>query len=503
MNILLTILLVILGIVAVLFFFGFTIFIHEFGHFLAGKLLGLKAPIFSIGFGPSIFKKKFGETEFRISVIPLGGYVSLPELDPTGMEIIQGDGKEKVEEVKPAIWWKRIIVAAAGPLGNVLFAIVLAYIVAACPVQSNVPKEVRLPQGGYTIGYVEPNTDVAESGLRAGDVVHEVNGRSVEIFSEFMQEVHLGSVDGYATVCVSNMFDGAEACLRVPVEKLEGEKYFSIKHTLPAQILILKSVFTNSPAESVGLKEMDYIFMANGKRIISGEVLSALIEKGDSINFTVYRDGNFIDLTVTPEYNEEHKRNLIGISYGYAIDNVKSWTKYRKPWDQLKGDAQSIFRILDSLFTPKEKGEASRTAGALGGPISIITVMWFNVVSGFVSFLAFIRFLNINLAILNLLPIPILDGGHIIFALWRGIFGRELPEKVITILCNGFAMLLIAFFIFVSCNDVINVKDVFFSKNEPAEEQAQPDPIEEPVDNSSEKELSENEEYVEVIEEGE
>jgi regulator of sigma E protease len=108
--------------------------------------------------------------------------------------------------------------------------------------------------------------------------------------------------------------------------------------------------------------------------------------------------------------------------------------------------------------------------------------MWFNVVSGFVSFLAFIRFLNINLAILNLLPIPILDGGHIIFALWRGIFGRELPKKVITILCNGFAMLLIAFFIFVSCKDVINVKDVFFSNKESTEEQAQPDPVEEPVE---------------------
>ena len=119
------ILLFIVGIIAVLFFFGFTIFIHEFGHFLAGRIFGLKAPIFSIGFGPCLWKKTIKGTEFRISVIPLGGYVSLPELDPTGMEIIQGDGKEKVEEVKPAIWWKRIIVAAAGPLGNVLFAIVL------------------------------------------------------------------------------------------------------------------------------------------------------------------------------------------------------------------------------------------------------------------------------------------------------------------------------------------------------------------------------------------
>lgn len=460
---------IILSIIVIIFFFSFTIFIHEFGHFIAARYFGLKAPIFSIGFGPCLWKKTIKGTEFRISLIPLGGFVSLPELDPTGMEVIQGDGDQKEESVTPASWWKRIIVAIAGPLGNILFAIVLAFIVAAFPKQSNIPEPIRLPQGGYTIGYVEPNTDVAQSGLRAGDVVHEVNGRHVEISSDFLQEVHLGSFNGHATVCVSNMYDAAEACLRVPVEKLDGEKYFSIKHIYAAEILVINGVVTNSPAESAGFKGNDYLFNANGERLISSKKLSELVEKGDPINFTVYRDGNFIDLTVTPEYNEEHQRNLIGISYGYAVDGVRPWTKYHKPWDQLKGDSQSIFRILGSLITPKEKGEASRTAGALGGPISIFTVMWFNVLSGFVSFLAFIRFLNINLAILNLLPIPILDGGHVVFALWRGIFRRELPPKVITIICNIFAILLIGFFIFVSCNDVRNVYGMFKSSDKESE----------------------------------
>lgn len=477
---LIKILLIILGIIAVVFFFGLTIFIHEFGHFIAGKLLGLKAPIFSIGFGPSLLKKKIGDTEFRISLIPLGGYVSLPELDPTGMELIQGDGDQKTEELKPAIWWKRIIVAFAGPLGNIILAVVLAFIISACPRYSNIPEQVRFASSGYVVGYVDEESAAAEAGIRPGDIIHEVNGRKVVDYNDFVQEVHLGSLDGYATVCLSNLYDSAEACLRVPVEMPEGQKYYSIEGIKQAANLVIGSVMTNSPAAMAGFKEKDYLVECDGVRLLSSEQLSSCINNTDGeIDATVFRDGEFIDLKVTPEYNEKEQRKIIGISYGYAVDFVRPWDRYRKPIDQLKGDAGSIFRILDSLFTPKTKGEASRTASALGGPISIFTVMWFNIASGFVSFLAFIRFLNINLAILNLLPIPILDGGHIIFALWRGIFGRELPAKVITIVCNLFATLLICFFVFVSCNDVLNLTRLFGGKSD--EEKAEEKPVTEEV----------------------
>lgn len=473
MSILINILLIILGIIAVVFFFGFTIFIHEFGHFIAGKLLGLKAPIFSIGFGPCLWKKQIDETEFRISLIPLGGYVSLPELDPTGMELIQGDGDQKEEAVTPAVWWKRIIVAFAGPFGNILFAIILALFISVFPKHSNVPEEIRFSSDGVVVGYVEEDSDAAAAGLRVGDVIHEVNDRSVEIYSDFVQEVHLGSFNGYATVCVSNMIDGVEACLRVPVSKPEGEKYYSVPGFYLAANLVIGSVVTNSPAESAGIMVNDYIVKCNGERLFSSAKLTDSIKEFDSIDLTLFRDGKFVDVTVIPEFDEKEGRKLIGISYSYAADSVRSWNKYRNPIDQLKGDASSIFRILDSLFTPKEKGEASRTAGALGGPISIVTVMWFNVLSGFVSFIAFIRFLNINLAILNLLPIPILDGGHIMFALWRGIFRRELPAKVITIVCNLFAILLIAFFVFVSCNDVGAIYKMFKSNDSASTEEVE------------------------------
>lgn len=470
----------ILVVLIVLFFFGFTIFIHEFGHFIAGRLLGLKAPIFSIGFGPCLWKKKFKNTEFRISLIPLGGYVSLPELDPTGMEMIQGDADQKKESLKPAVWWKRIIVAFAGPFGNILFAGVLALIVYAFyPSQDFFPKEIQFPNNGVTIGYVEPNSEAANMGLCAGDIVYKINDRDVEIPYEFTQEIHLGSRADendssatnqfYSIICVSsNLLDTAtssnasEKCLKVPVVK--GEKYYKIDGVELAENVMITSVVTNSPAEKVGLKVGDYVVKGNGTRIISTEYFTNFVATAtNEIDLTIFRDDKFIDFTVKPE------DNIIGVSLYGVSEGVLPWMKYRKPLDQLKGDASSIFRILDSLFIPKQKGESSRTANALGGPISIVTVMWLNVLSGFISFLAFIRYLNLNLAILNLLPIPILDGGHIIFALWRGIFRRELPAKVITIICNLFAVLIIGFFVFVSCNDVGNVYSMFASNddNEP------------------------------------
>jgi len=152
--------------IAVLLLFGFTIFIHELGHFLAARLCGLVVDTFSLGFGPAIWKRRIQGTEYKICWIPLGGYVALPQLDPTGMQTIQGGGDEPpLRNLEPAAWWKRIIVSVCGPLGNVVFGFVLALVIWAVP--PKVEDDMKFP--GAVVGVVEAGSPAQAAGFRIGD----------------------------------------------------------------------------------------------------------------------------------------------------------------------------------------------------------------------------------------------------------------------------------------------------------------------------------------------
>ena len=131
------------------------------------------------------------------------------------------------------------------------------------------------------------------------------------------------------------------------------------------------------------------------------------------------------------------------------------------PGAQLEGDAKSIWRVLGPLVGKAHKGERGRIGKALGGPVTILSSMWLWFLTSFTATLAFVRFLNVNLAIINLLPIPVLDGGHIVFALWRGLTGRELPPRVIERLVGFFTILILILFAWLSLHDVWNLSRLF------------------------------------------
>jgi regulator of sigma E protease len=149
---------------------------------------------------------------------------------------------------------------------------------------------------------------------------------------------------------------------------------------------------------------------------------------------------------------------VVGFHPAMYVVSVPMWMQYRHPLDQIKGDVASVKRVLVALGTRKQ---VAKVGTALSGPIMIVSSLWLTVLSGIAGTLCFVRFLNINLAILNLLPLPVLDGGHIVFALWRGVFRREIPAKVVNALVNVFAVLLIGVFIFVSFRDVWSLNRIF------------------------------------------
>ena len=356
----------VLAIAACILLFSFAIFIHEFGHFLAARWRGLKVDAFSIGFGPVLWRKMFRGVEWRISVIPFGGYVSIPDVDPEGTAKVQGTADRKEDDNAADVGkWKSatpidsIIVAVAGPLGNVVLAVVLAFALAAIP-------GAKFGEMLAVIGEVPPEGPAHEAGVKAGDRVLSVGGVKVRTWTEMQTEIQ-----------------------------------------------------------------------------ISG---------GSQVEFVVDRGGVETKLSVKPM---RHKAS--GAYYILAFsttNNVRAaaWMPSRNPLKQLQWDTMSIARVLKALVTPKESKAAAQ---ALGGPVMIAEGLYRQVRNDVWDALGFLRFLCVNLAILNLLPIPVLDGSIVMFSLFALLFGRRPNEKFVNAVTQVFMYLLIATMLFLVYRDTV------------------------------------------------
>ena len=353
------ILVTVLYIIACVLLFALAILIHEFGHFIVALKLGLRVEAFSIGFGTALWKRKINGVEYRISAIPLGGYVSIPDVDPEGTKVLEGaggaSGGQQADDNKKKVRipaWKEILVAVAGPAMNIVLAVVIAVLLACVPGA----KFGELPA---EIGGVIPDGPAAKAGLKSGDVVVSVGGRKVDTWTEMQTEVQIA-----------------------------------------------------------------------GGKTVEFEVLNFGGSECDAEARTLF---------VTPERDE-----VTGAWYIMAISvtNVTgavAWMPDRNPLKQLAWDAGSIFRVLKGLVTPKE---AAATSAALGGPVMIAEGLYRQVRRDPWDGLGFLRFLNVNLAVLNLLPIPVLDGGLIMFALFALVFRRRIPDFIVKWLSLGFMAIL-------------------------------------------------------------
>ena len=323
----------VLYIFACVLLFALAILIHEFGHFIVARKLGLRVEAFSIGFGPVLWKKTVNGVEYRISALPLGGYVSIPDIDPEGTKALEGGSADNRTERIPA--WKEISVAVAGPAMNVALAVVLAVGLSMVP-------SAKFGELLAEIGSIPDDGPASRAGMKAGDMVVSVGGNPVRTWSEMQTEVQIA-----------------------------------------------------------GGRETDF----------------------------VVRRGNAVEtLKITPERNE-----ITGAWYIMALSvtnttGAAAWMPARNPLRQLAWDAGSIFRVLKGLVTPKE---AKATAGALGGPVMIAEGLYRQIRRDPWDGLGFLRFLNVNLAILNLLPIPVLDGGLILFSLFALVFRRRVPDFIV------------------------------------------------------------------------
>jgi len=466
-----------LDVVILVLFFSFAVFVHEFGHFIAAVKLGFKVNVFSIGFGPALFKWERNGIVYKFSVVPFGGYVALPQLDPTGMEKIQGenadDGEEpeEVEQIEDIAAWKKIIVAVAGPLGNIIFAVILAFIIYWVPT-----KDLDETSSDCVIGYIDESAPVSEVGIKKGDLILAVNGEYIKNWYD-VSMVSLLSQSTTAVVRVSS--EGVIKEFDVPLTMTSMGEYLLVG-LAPDAACVVGDVMEGGSAASAGLQSGDIIQSFNNIVVDDGNRFIDMVAErpGMETDIVIIRSGKDMTFKVTPAMNETIGRAVIGISMGTFGHQPMPWMMYKKPSAQLKSDASSILRILRALVTPKESGKAAK---GLGGPVMIFVTLWFAIQESFLNAVGFLRFLNVNLAILNLLPIPVLDGGHIVFALYEITFKRKPSPKFVNIIVNFFAILLIGAFITLTFRDTFRMKKAFWhgDKNATVEEVEQVDQAEE------------------------
>lgn len=439
-----------IAVVALLF--GITVFVHEFGHFLAARLCGLVVDAFSIGFGPAIWQRKHKGVTYKIGCIPFGGYVALPQLDPSGTAMVQGsesgaapgEGEpgdvEPRRHLPPITPWRRIVVSAAGAAGNILLAILLAVAVWI------IGKPATPAEKSATVGYVDTQSLAYQAGLRIGDEILSVNGEEVASWIDF-----LIACSRYPEISLMVRRGETQMDMTIGTEKgLFGEQ--TLKGVDGRSLCMVLSTEPGMSAERAGIMRGDIITEFNGTEIISRAQLIALVgeRKGQTSSIKVRRNNEFVTASVTPDYDPKQDQVRIGVQFN-VTDVEFDEIVHPTPWSQLKAHATAIFRSLAALATP---GQAGPTARAIGGPVAILINYYYIVRVSLMVAVWFTCFLNVNLAILNVLPIPVLDGGHMLFAVWEMITRRPAHAKVVTWVTNAFAVMLITLFVFLTGRDL-------------------------------------------------
>ena len=437
-----------------LFCLGFSIFIHELGHFLAAKKRGLIADRFSIGFGPRLFGlHKYG-TYFRVSLLPLGGYVSLPQLAYMGR--LEGAEDTECSTLPPISYADKMIVAVMGAVCNLILAFILSLLL------WGVGREIiKTTEVGY-IAETVINTDkqtvvgpAQAAGIQKGDTILSVDGQAIGNWMQYQNALMTSTgrtQDGRAVIELGIVRDGASLTLTAYPETVstEGIRHLGIypisdRNAAP-MIVYLES---DMPGLAAGLQTGDRILELDGERVISSGFLSTyLANHGDrSIAITVERDGDTIVIPVQPRIKAGEQLPRFGFAYDYPF---KTERVHYNPAEQMLQFANTMRQTLYALI----HRDSDVKVRNMSGPVGIVHGLSTMARYGWVDLIWFLALINVNLALFNLLPIPVLDGGHMLFATIAKLIGRPLPRKLMERVQFAFVLLLLAFVAYVSFFDI-------------------------------------------------
>jgi regulator of sigma E protease len=471
---------------------GIIIVIHELGHFLVAKFFKIKVETFSVGFGPRLFGFRKGETDYRISAFPLGGYVKMAGETP--MDTLTGEAYEFLSKPK----WQRFLVAAAGPAMNIILAIGL--IAGLYMYGTDVPEFLI---GQAVINVVDPGSPADKAGIKPGDQIVSFDGHEKPDWQDVQNTVITSPGRAIPIVIDRN---GKRLELTVTPER-KGREEAGDVGMFPYYRQIVQDVQPHSPALAAGLRPGDEIVRVNGIDIrANGRTLPQILQQITDKTFpiTVLRGQNAaepaktsepekrgiissawngllrffgrnkpaldvrapaaadanriasdqrkeVELVVTPELRDGRKMIGIGLQYPSVHIKLGPVAAFQKSIESNKENAVLIFQVIGRLV----KREAS--VKQLDGPISIISYSGQAYQAGFVTLFTFMALISLNLGILNIMPIPILDGGVILLLVIESLLGRDLSLRMKERIVQASVVFILMVMVIVLYNDVVKL----------------------------------------------
>ncbi|MHB1023466.1 MAG: RIP metalloprotease RseP [Acidobacteriaceae bacterium] len=447
------------SIISMLVVLGIMVLVHEFGHFAVAKLCGVRVEVFSIGFGKRLFGFKRGDTDYRLSLLPLGGYVKMTGETPG--EATTGDAGEFTAHPR----WQRVLIALAGPFANFILALGLMTLVYM------VHNEVELYRNGpAVVDYVSHDAPATATGMHSGDTI--VHFDTVE--NPTWEQVHIRSLLNLnQPVKFSYVHDGQRTNTTMVVVSKGNPDDFDLSNLglvpeMQATPLRVVALEPGMPAQAAGLKSNDRIVSADGLKLHSVPALLAFLQdqKGTPVTLDVLRDNASVTLHITPKIadaGDGQKAYRLGFSAEPPPIEVQ-----RLPFPQAFNSAVNfnvksstlIMEVLHRMFTRQV------SVRSLSGPIGIAEQTGLAVtMPGWMPLAQLMAVISLNLGIFNLLPIPILDGGLIVLLAVESLLRRDLNQELKERIYQAAFVCLLLFAAFVMFNDITKLP--LFSKLKP------------------------------------
>jgi regulator of sigma E protease len=440
---------------------GILVFIHEFGHFAAAKLSGMRVDVFAIGFGKRLFgwnkktgfnfgelPKEFdgeGNTDYRLSMLPLGGYVKIAGMIDESFDASFADKEPQPYEFRAKPMWQKVFVITAGVLMNLLLAWIIFWggnFFQGKPVTKTT-----------TLGYIEQGSIVDSLGLKHNDKIISINNVDVNYWEDVRAEFFINTLGEDINVTVKR--DGIKKTIFIPRSVIpDDETQFNF--LLPQGTrAVVTAIMEDSPALKAGLEANDVFHQIYNIRVYSHQQVTKIIKgnPGAELPIVILRGSDTLSFSVTPGED-----GMIGIGIGDRFTGESYYKtseffeSFYLGWLDIVKMTDLTFNMLGKVFTGKiEFGKA------FGGPVKIAQYAAKTADSGMSSFLYFLALLSLSLAILNIMPFPVLDGGHLLIILIEGITKREIPVKIKIAIQNTGLILLLLLMAFIIYNDIISL----------------------------------------------